>query len=438
MPDAKDRLFRKEALERLSSPDRLDQLVHIVGLKEWLLFAALAFVLGVALVWGSVGRLPTTVYGQGVLVTPRRIIPFQSHVGGRLTSLNCRPGDAVQAGQVLAVVDMAEVRKQLEQDGAKLAELLAQSRAKTELEAQQVVLQIQETEATKRVLKMQAENREKEVRDAEALKPVLVKRLAGWQSLKAQGLIPEMSDDLLQAEMSILQNDLKIAEIRATLKDLESQYVPLEVRQKALIQRNLEAATARQNEIQAVRSRVALLEVQLASNGRIMSPASGRVQEIVVGPGQVLAAGTRLGSLEVQDAEGRLVCVTYFSVRDGKRIRPGMPAQVTPDTIARERFGGILGRVDSVSPYPVTRESAALVVGRTELIDQLMKTGPQIEVVSELEVDRFTPSRFRWSSSRGPDLQVSAGTTTTVRVTVEERAPLTYVLPFLRSASGIY
>ncbi|NES67365.1 MAG: NHLP bacteriocin system secretion protein, partial [Okeania sp. SIO2D1] len=48
-----------------------------------------------------------------------------------------------------------------------------------------------------------------------------------------------------------------------------------------------------------------------------------------------------------------------------------------------------------------------------------------------------TFSGYQWSSSKGPQQKLTAGTTTTTRVRVEERAPITFVLPILREWSGI-
>ena len=61
-----------------------------------------------------------------------------------------------------------------------------------------------------------------------------------------------------------------------------------------------------------------------------------------------------------------------------------------------------------------------------------------MQVYGDLELDSTTPSGYKWSSSKGPHLKISSGTTTVVRVKVEERAPITFVLPILRSTSGIY
>jgi HlyD family secretion protein len=222
------------------------------------------------------------------------------------------------------------------------------------------------------------------------------------------------------------------------LREIESQLKQLETKEQELQRQVFEASTSRKNEMLTLKKNIALYEVQLERNSRIVSEYSGRVLEIAVNVGQVLSAGSRIASVEVLKAGGELVCVTYFPVRDGKKVRPGMKIQITPDTVKRERFGGILGAVLSVSAFPVTKEAAALFLGTPEVANQFLKDEPQIEVVAELAKDTSNVSGFKWSSSKGPALLISAGTTTTARVTVEERAPVSYILPFLRSVSGIY
>jgi len=431
-------MFRKEALDRLSSPERLDQLVQIVGPKDWLLLFSLSLLFVMAISWSTWGRLPTTVTGRGVLIRPRKVVGFQSPASGRLVALNVRVGDAVKKGDVLGMIDLAEIRKQLEEERAKLVELQAQDREKSSLELKQAQLQTQEIEAEKRFYQMQSQNREKSVKDTEGVTPVLRKRMEGRRELRAQGLIPELSDELMQAEQALLENQSKISDLRAQMKEVESQLRRLETREKVLVQQVFESSTARKNEILGLRSQIALLQVQLEKNSQIISEYTGSILEVAANVGQVVGLGSRLGSLEVEESSSHLVCLSYFPVQDGKRIKAGMKIQVTPDTVKRERFGGILGTVASVSIFPVTKEGAATLVGNPEVVSRLLGEGPQIEVIAELERDPVNFSGYKWSSSKGPPLQMSFGTTASGRVTVEERAPITYILPFLRSISGIH
>ena len=64
----KQDLFRKESLERLSSPERLDELMTIVNLKTWLPLGTIGVLLGLGLIWSVVGRVPVTTSGRGHLV----------------------------------------------------------------------------------------------------------------------------------------------------------------------------------------------------------------------------------------------------------------------------------------------------------------------------------------------------------------------------------
>lgn len=61
-------LFRQQALDKLSSPEQLDQLLDVVGPKGWLaLLVLFALLLGGG-VWSVFGELPSRVEGRGILL----------------------------------------------------------------------------------------------------------------------------------------------------------------------------------------------------------------------------------------------------------------------------------------------------------------------------------------------------------------------------------
>lgn len=60
-------IFRKEALERLSSPEQLDQLMQIVSPRSWLPLATVGGLMGAALIWACEGRIPVTTTGSAIL-----------------------------------------------------------------------------------------------------------------------------------------------------------------------------------------------------------------------------------------------------------------------------------------------------------------------------------------------------------------------------------
>ena len=68
----------------------------------------------------------------------------------------------------------------------------------------------------------------------------------------------------------------------------------------------------------------------------------------------------------------------------------------------------------------------------------ILESGASIEVIARLDADPSTPTGYHWSSSRGPRTIISAGLTSSMRVIVETRAPITYLLPVLREMTGVY
>ena len=238
--------------------------------------------------------------------------------------------------------------------------------------------------------------------------------------------------------MNYRDNRQKISDYKAKLEEIDSQLKQLETQFTALQKGDLEASTARQNQIIELRAQIAMSELQLLKNGDILSEYAGKVSEVFATVGQVLLPGARMVSLDIENADALPLSLTYFPIKDGKKILPGMDVQVTPDTVQRERFGGIVGKVISVTALPVTREGAISTIGNADLVHEIMGEGGYIEVTAQLEKDPSNYSGYRWSSSKGPPLKMTIGLTTATRVIVERRAPITYVFPILRETSGIY
>ena len=102
-------IFRAEALDQLSSPEQLEQLLQVTNRKSWITLATLGFLIFVVLLWSIFGRIPVTVNGTGILIYPRQVMPFQASVQGQLSSMNIAVGDRVQAGQVIATVSVPDI-----------------------------------------------------------------------------------------------------------------------------------------------------------------------------------------------------------------------------------------------------------------------------------------------------------------------------------------
>jgi HlyD family secretion protein len=475
----KDSIFRQDALDRLSSPERLDQLMRVIKPTDWMALVGLGVLVGCGLVWSLVGRIPVTVEGRGVFIQPRQVIDLQATISGQLKSLNIRNGMCVKKGDVLATIEPTEMRQRLQLARGKLTQLQNQvtnsslvsgQRIQTErsaIAASKLSLQqrLRDTIALTPTLQSkgldaiseQRRSLQQRLQDAQNLVPVMQKRLDDRKLLEAQGAIPK--DAILQVEREYIEARQAVADLEAQLKqldvqdtqterqylenmraasDLRAQLQELDTRAKRLDQESIDTRNQRDLQIQEVQREITQLSGQINQNSRILSAHNGCVLEVTATAGQVVQPGLRLASVQVGSHTGALMGVTYFAVKDGKKIQPGMKVLITPNTQQRERFGGVIGTVAGVSLLPITPEGAMAVVGNAEVVETLIGTmGAAIEVNTKLQSDPSVPSGFKWSSSQGPDSQITSGTTAVALVMIEERAPITFILPFLREFTGV-
>lgn len=61
------RLFRKVALERLSSPEKLDAAMQVIQPRAWIAALTVAVLFGVMFIWALVAEIPVTLHTQGIL-----------------------------------------------------------------------------------------------------------------------------------------------------------------------------------------------------------------------------------------------------------------------------------------------------------------------------------------------------------------------------------
>ena len=137
--------------------------------------------------------------------------------------------------------------------------------------------------------------------------------------------------------------------------------------------------------------------------------------------------------LLVQTNDSRsLISVSYFPIASGKQIHPGDRILIIPETASADEFGGMEATVTEVSPYPVTQASALTQANGNQELAALVYTPASIEVTSKLTPDTATATGYHWAMSKGPDQKLSGETPTRARVTLSERAPISFVFPFFK------
>jgi multidrug efflux pump subunit AcrA (membrane-fusion protein) len=280
----KNSLFRREALARLDDIDELDRLVTVTHPRAWLTLGAVAALIITALIWASVGRLATTVSGDGILLAGNYVMRVTTVEGGQLESLDATLGQQVSAGDTVATVLSSP-----------------------------------------------------------------------------SGSAP-------------------------------------------------------------------------ATHGAVVSPYTGKVVSLQAYPGQYVAPGAPL--LTIEPSGVPLTATLYLPVDTGKKIRRGQEVQVMPANANVDQYGFIPARVTFVADLPSTPESMQAVLQNDFLVQQFAAGGPAIRVEARLQPDPTTVSGYAWSSSDGPAMKISAGTTCSARIILERSAPITYAFPALKRVLG--
>jgi len=97
----KPQIYRQEALERMGSPEQLDQLMALTSPRAWLALGGIGLLLLMLIIWAVFGRITTAIEGDGVLVRLGGVRSVAATCEGAVARVFVQSGDAVQAGHVL-------------------------------------------------------------------------------------------------------------------------------------------------------------------------------------------------------------------------------------------------------------------------------------------------------------------------------------------------
>ena len=412
-------IFRKVALERLSSPEQLDQLMEVTTPKGWLALTALGALLVTAISWGVFGSIPTEATGEGILLRRGGVSNVVAAENGQVEEILAGVGDVIEKGQVVARIRQEEQLRLIQDTREKLAGVRRDYQELLRYSGEQKRLR-------ERDLAQQRANLQQSIRALEREVQIAEERIAVERDLLKDGLITKQA--LLATEQKLNTAHDQLATARLQLNGLELKR--LEAEQQIDQQIELRQTAIRDLEID-LRQR----EARLGESASVVSNRAGRVLELLVDRGDVVNPGTPLLNLEVVSEE--LEAVLFVPASAGKRAQPGMEVRISPSTVKREEYGSMIGKVTWAAEFPSSQRGMFRLLGNEALVQRLMLAGPPIQVNVVLEKDARTPTGYRWSSSTGPNVQISSGTLATGSVVVREERPINLVIPTIREKLGI-
>jgi HlyD family secretion protein len=412
-------IFRKVALERLSSPEQLDQLLEVTTPTGWLALAALGALLAAGLAWGLLGSIPTLASGEGILLRRGGVMDLVATASGQVDEVLVRVGDVIDKGQRVASIRQEGLARQMQDARAKRAALDREYQALQQYTRDQLRLKQGELEQQRASLRRNIAALERNVQ-------LLAERVGAEQKLLDDGLITKQT--LLASEQSLNTARNQLAAARFELDDSE-------LKRRESEQALKEQLLSRGAQIRDLDAQIQELGAKLREDVAVLSPYRGRVLELMVNRGDLVSPGAAMLNLEVVSDD--LLAVLFVPAAMGKRVLPGMAVRVSPSTVDREEYGYMLGRVSWVAEFPSSARGMTRLLANEALVGRLMASGPPIQVNVALTADPASRTGYRWSSSRGPALKLTSGTLATGSVVIRRDRPLRLLLPALRDKAGV-
>jgi HlyD family secretion protein len=404
-------LFRKAALDKLASPERLDVLMQVTSPMGWLALTTVGGILIGVIIWSIFGSIPERVNGEGVLLRGGANKEIRSSGSGVISSMDLREGQMITVGQALGTISAAGKDEEVQIARTKLDQLMAQKAGQTF-----------DASASIGAAEIQIANLQSDLSQRQNDLNRLLADLPRLEQLFKDGGITAQR---LEGHRS------QIAQIQTQITGLRGQI------------------SAQQNQIRQLRSGGAGLDSQIAiaraelqrvlttvgAQQQLTSTVAGRVIEVRKNIGDTVQTNDVVATLE--DAEATVQVIAFVDASVGRRITAGMPAEVSPSDVKREEFGFMLANVSERGEFAASDAYIMSRMRNESVTKKLTAQGTVIEVRAALKVKESTPSGFEWSTSSGPPTKIGGLTLVSVAIVVDRKAPITMVMPFLRKTFGV-
>lgn len=319
--------------------DELDEATIVrSGRVVWILFLLIAALVG----WSYFARVDEVSSGAGKVIPTSRAQVIQSLEGGILAELLVAEGDIVERGQILAQLDPTKVRSNVEESAARYRAALARmARLTAEVNGTPLVfpeelasyedLRAKET----KLYTTRKEGLEESLKGLRESLQLVERELAITKSLVSSGAA---------SNVEVLRLSRQKSELELKIREARSEY---------MVQAREELASV-SAEVEALSS---VLEGRSDSLTRLThrSPVRGIVKDIEVTTiGGVIPPNGRL--MEIVPLDDQLLIEARISPRDIAFIHPGQEAKVKITAYDYSVYGGLDGKVTTISPDTIQDE----------------------------------------------------------------------------------
>ncbi|MGB9783103.1 MAG: HlyD family secretion protein [Moorellaceae bacterium] len=303
-------------------------------------------------------------------------VDVAAKIAGRLESILVKEGEAVKAGQVLAYIEVKELKEKEKQaqaaveaaraqyEKAQNALLLQERASEADLQAAHAALEqaaAQYDKVKKGARAQQIEQARAKLEQARAALEVAEKSYQRTKQLFESGAVSQQALDEVKAKYAAARQDLRMAEESLSLLEEGSQAEDIRAAEAAVQQAQAAVLKAEAGKMQdlVARNAVQMAEADLKKaeaalaevrsgleEAVIKAPCDGVVVSKYVDEGEVIAAGMPLFTLQQPEKNWVSVKVKETQVA---RIKEGQKVTVTSPDFPGRTFEG---RVESIRQKP--------------------------------------------------------------------------------------
>lgn len=402
----KPSIFRKKAANYFQSPEELNHVVKLNSPKTGLVAAGVGILLVGIMAWASFGSVKLTLPGQGVLLTS----DFQTltaGTSGTIEELTIQPGAMVEAGQVIAQLNAPELLAKWNKLESLKNELV---RSKDQLQ-----LDVAKEKAEKKdQLIASRQLAQKELLTIIKKKNFLNFRQKDSRYMLDQGIISEAEYQTLATEFSELIQ--KERDIQVRIESLEEQLSQLKYIQNDQLAR-LESRVDR------IKTTQIDFEYDYRKRTQVIAAQEGTVIDVFLHQGDAVEKGQSMAVINPSSDGKAYQLIAYVPNDRAAALEKGMEVEIKPKN---GRMGELLvGIVETVSPYPVSKETINRHFYNAGQSESIHKLG----VVNEVVV-RLVPRLDADLAVAQPQLE--NGMLCDARFILKKTPPIFLVAPFLK------
>lgn len=103
-----EKIFSREALDKLRSPEKLNTLIPVTNPISWMALASILFLVFAIILWAIFGAFTVKAEGMGLIMDSAGVVNITSVASGKITNIYVKKGDRVEVGDLIAHLEQPE------------------------------------------------------------------------------------------------------------------------------------------------------------------------------------------------------------------------------------------------------------------------------------------------------------------------------------------